>query len=689
MTSTSDMQGARRGRERLTVLGRAVARNPLALLALAAAATVVVLAETYSRSYFGNVVDDSLTSMHYARNLALGNGVVFNPGERVEGYTNFLWVLVMAPLYLVADLFGTSFVRLAVHVSILFAAADVVLVYLIGRRLWGRNVAAIVAALGLCVVDNSYAVWAAMALEKHFFAFWLLLAVWLSLSELRWRPLWIGLCLAFLQMTRPDGALFSLVFVANEALTTVVESLRKRSAGKRRRLWASLGVLVAAWLGVYGAYFVWRYGYYGFALPNTYYVKLASPDFDGWERGLRYAIEFAEHRAWAPLVALPAVLWLRSPTVRVLWLWTVFHSAYVVYVGGDFYPGHRYFVVAIPAIALLGGQLVFGISEPFRQRRVAGVTSPAAAAAFVSLAIGLVVAGLVRTATLGLELGPVRTEILRFRHKVEANRRYMVWLGERAPPGASLAGGDIGSCGYYTGLRIIDVYGIIDPAVAHRSVPNLGRGKAGHEKHAGTAYVLAKKPTYVKYGYIQGDLYTSGYFLDGSVPLSFDTPGLWTRDTLESRGRWHPGLGLDFAPGRFDGWAATGTAFERWPTLRSDRGQGPIVGRRGAFLSTYHATLGDRATGRLESSPIALVGDAMVLRVGGGFDPLRLTVSLKVDGERVHTATGRNSEALARHVWDISGLRGRAGVLEVVDDSEASWGHIAIDEVRQWSGSRS
>ena len=42
------------------------------------------------------VDDDAFISFRYARNLAEGNGLVFNTGERVEGYSNFLWTVVMA-----------------------------------------------------------------------------------------------------------------------------------------------------------------------------------------------------------------------------------------------------------------------------------------------------------------------------------------------------------------------------------------------------------------------------------------------------------------------------------------------------------------------------------------------------------------------------------------------------------------
>src|SRR5205823_2531369 len=42
------------------------------------------------------VIDDAFISFRYAENLVRGYGLVFNPGERVEGYTNFLWVLIIA-----------------------------------------------------------------------------------------------------------------------------------------------------------------------------------------------------------------------------------------------------------------------------------------------------------------------------------------------------------------------------------------------------------------------------------------------------------------------------------------------------------------------------------------------------------------------------------------------------------------
>src|SRR5262245_45338199 len=105
--------------------------SPRAAWALSATAmiVVVVLAEHYSHLLGGNISDDAMTSMQYAKNLAEGNGLVFNVGERVEGYTNFLWVIMMTPLYALSKAFGIPFVPIVNHLNVAVAAAVTGLVY--------------------------------------------------------------------------------------------------------------------------------------------------------------------------------------------------------------------------------------------------------------------------------------------------------------------------------------------------------------------------------------------------------------------------------------------------------------------------------------------------------------------------------------------------------------------------------
>ena len=59
-------------------------------------AAVILLVFAHNASEYRLLGDDAFISFRYARNLVEGHGLVWNPGEAVEGYTNFLWVLLMA-----------------------------------------------------------------------------------------------------------------------------------------------------------------------------------------------------------------------------------------------------------------------------------------------------------------------------------------------------------------------------------------------------------------------------------------------------------------------------------------------------------------------------------------------------------------------------------------------------------------
>lgn len=634
--------------------------------------------------YHRNVVDDALISMVYARRLATGDGLVFNPGERVEGYTNFLWTVTMAPVYWLSQLFRGDFVDFCVGTSVLVSLVDLALVVVIGRRLWGDRVLPVIAAVGLCVLDNSYTVWAMMALESHYVALWALatLAVWTS--ELRHRPLLTGICLAAVPMARPDGALFVGAFAVSEGLHALAPLVRRDGALARRRLGAlaAAGGVAAA---LFGAYFAWRWRYYGWPFPNTYYLKLGSPTFDGLERGIPYVKGFIEERGGLPLVALLALPFVANPTLRTLALWVPVHMAYVAKVGGDFYSGHRFLVQLIPALALLTGHVVFAFGDLARRPRVAFWLGRARARWALGTLLAFYVSGcLGQLWMLGMLKGPYPLEIRAWRHKVDEQRRYMLWLRERTKPDEYICVGDIGSAGLYANLRVIDYYGVIDAVVAHKDNPSLGRGKPGHEKTADVDYVLSRRPKYIKWGYLPGVFWNDGYYFDTSIPMDVGMLGLWVRDDLRERGHADEAASFRFGSARYPGWTTTGNAFEVWPVGGAAPGQMAVSYAEGFFVSSFQAGLGDRAVGTLTSSPFTLVGERMLLMVAGGHDPDHLRVSLVVDGERRFSETGARSEIFGRREWDVSALRGKQAVLEIVDQVDGNWGHIMVDEIVQW-----
>jgi hypothetical protein len=655
--------------------------DPAAWVLLSAILLVSRLALWYAELYHFNVVDDAYISFNYTKNLLLGHGLVFNPGERVEGYTNFLWIMVLAPVFALARALQADLTTSAILTNIVIALLDLALVYLIAQRLMRASWVAVALPILLCALDNSYQGYAMSGLENHLVLLGMLGAVALWQRPSAWRWLHTGLLLAVANLARPDAGLFAACF----ALAFGSDLLRKRgSHGESRAARARLlGKTLLVWLALTGAWFLWRWSYYGLLLPNTFYLKVGD-SFDALARGWEYTRTFFDDRLYLPLAALLALRWVGDPFVRWLLLFVLAHLGWVTFVGGDFYTGHRFYVVLLPFIYLLIGRALDGtigwvrsMTRFSRLRR-----SP--------LAVWSLVGGLSLPAAFGLFLlterlmdrGPYTAEVLRWAGPVNANVRYMRWLGTWAPPGSSMVVGDIGAAGFLGHVSVVDCLGVVDPTVARTKVPGFGKGKPGHEKWASREYMLSKHPTLIKWNWIQGDLTALGYYVFTDFPRGIEVEGLWVKDELTSEQLLHD-TAVHFEPSEVAFWAPSGDAFASFPTTSLVHGQVGVFGHAGSYINTFTADAGDRATGRLLSPPFPLVGDKMLLRVGGGRDLDRLRVSLLVDGRIVRSATGHNREILGRRSWDIAPFKGQQGRLEIVDQLQGNWAHLLVDEIVQ------
>jgi hypothetical protein len=652
------------------------------LVVVSAVVAASGLSFEWTRVLHGNVSDDAVTSMQYSKNLVLGHGLVFNLGERVDGYTNFLWVLSMAPVYGLSHLFGFDFVASVVALTIGFEALVLVLLFDVARAV-ARAPLALFLPLLLCVVDNSFTTWAVLGLEVHFLAFWLLSALALSRSRSPARALYTGLALAAAVLTRPDAALFGAAVVGSE----LVEAALAYGRGERtyaKGLAREVCVMSAAWLVPYALYFAWHYAYYGEPFPNTYYTKLGG-HIDAWSRGLEYLRQFLDVRYWVPALGVFALFGLRDKTLRAVAAYLAVHTLYVVYVGGDFMPGHRFFVPELPLYYLLVGAS-FDLGWRFVRR--SGVrarldrlsVSPPFIAGF---ALASTLGALAVLFEHGLHAGPIDAVRASWGHDHGPQRRLMTWLRARKPKNATFATGLIGHVGFFGDIYVIDTCGIIDKAVAHEEVRGFGHGLPGHEKRASPEQVLARHPTYVGVYVLPGDLWRRGYFFDIDVPPD-TVVGLWTRDDLPARGHFLASTRVDFDHGAPAGWTANGTAFESWPSAGNQPGQGELVGSEGELVNSFHPRLGSTATGTLRSAPFTLSGDRLVFRMSGGKDPDKLRASLWVDGKRAFSATANDNDIMGRRSWDIRGYRDKTAVFELVDASSEPWGYVAVDDIVQW-----
>ena len=278
--------------------------------------------------------DDAFISFRYVRNLLEGHGLVFNPGEHVEGYSNFLWVLELAAIW---GLSGVAPERAAPWLSVAFTAGTIAaMMWWIARLplLRHRGLVAWM-ALGLVCASATFAVWTSGGgLETRQFTFFIVLAVMcLSLYRDSHRGLLAAsLSLAAAALTRPEGPLLAALCCGWFVIQRMADT------GRFNPDWRRLICLAAPVVVLVGAHFLWRYGYYGEWLPNTWYAKHVRP---WYESGFRYLWAAALETGLYLLIPLAAVAmrsrWRASQDgiwALVLLLVGV-HMAYVMRIGGD------------------------------------------------------------------------------------------------------------------------------------------------------------------------------------------------------------------------------------------------------------------------------------------------------------------------------------------------------------------
>jgi arabinofuranosyltransferase len=303
-----------------------------------------------------NLFDDAMISMRYAWNLANGNGLVWNAGEYVEGFTNPLWVFYMAFWHLL-PLTGSG-VSLAIQISgAVFLAINLVFLYLIVRHL-SNDLLALTTALVMTAFYGPLAIWGLLGMEVSLLTLILSLSVWIALTRdlARWH-LWLYLLLGFSTLVRVDMAVPAVLIIGFLAFTD-------RQNRIKHLLWGT-GFL-AAFLG---GQTLLRYWYYGELLPNTYTLKMVglSPVIR-IARGIWVLFELAWQMNWVIFLSPLAIfLFRRDKNVLLLALLFAGQVAYSTYVGGDAWEhrggANRFISTALPLWFALFGLLIASLRK--------------------------------------------------------------------------------------------------------------------------------------------------------------------------------------------------------------------------------------------------------------------------------------------------------------------------------------
>ena len=421
------------------------------------------------RHYF--LGDDSYISFRYALHLTEGKGLVWNVGEWVEGYTNFLWVLLMAlgmmvqvpPQYL-SNILGIA-----------SALAILLLVIRLTAKERGWSNPYIFATPLLLASSRTFTAWSTGGLATQFFALLCLAALLRFVHERESsHPPWGSMSLVILAtLTRPEGGILTAVL----GCFFLWDVLQKRRKAGHFLVWC------AVWFAIIGAHFGWRHWAYGQWLPNTFYAKVNG----AWlEQSSNYFWLFhkdyeAGWYAW--LILVPALL-RRRYIDYVLLAFVCVHISYLAYIGGDRFEFRFMAFILAPAYWLVTEALAL-LAERTRK-----IQRPE----FIALLITSVLAGVTLDGSLHSE-NKDRLSIASIHHmRAYANRRAKdgaflrsLVTRELLPQDLRICVGGAGALPYTSRLHTLDYFGLNDASIAQKEIKK--RRRIGHEHRASPAYM--------------------------------------------------------------------------------------------------------------------------------------------------------------------------------------------------------
>jgi len=464
----------------------------------------------HSSSLIDYAYDDAFISFRYAENLANGHGLVYNIGERVEGYTNFLWTVMLAG----AIKLGADPLVLAKILGVVFALATMFLIIPFSALATGRTGWPSALPTLFLACSGPFVAWAQWGLEGGMFTFFTTLGLFLFLKALTDGISFAYCSLAFViaALTRPEGIIFfGVSFIYYLLLVRQANRLRaerneqERGASPKAVTKSSparladlasavrlnlfpirIAQLATPFAIIYGIYYGWRFSYYGCPFPNTYYVRMAGTlgaYLQQWVRGLKYISDFLWSGGGVVVLVLVALLWItfrparRSP-LSFLSIFCVVPIVYSMHVGGDSKHFHRLLMPYLPLLYVLVAESLLGVfrlvvqvKSNLRMRSVGRMV-------FVAFVAGLILytyyfptllffaEGKPTFPTWSLLRG--RTPSYEAVKGYEWQKRLVgEWLRKHAPKGTTIATTVAGVTPYYSKLYTYDMLGVTNEHIAH------------------------------------------------------------------------------------------------------------------------------------------------------------------------------------------------------------------------------
>ncbi len=412
--------------------------------------------------------EDCYITFRYVENFIAGKGLVYNTGERVEGYSDFLWLMLLAFFRWLgfSPIIISRILGLVSTVLLLWVASY----YSLKKK--QRKIEWIYLATPLLIFFNPMLHYHhGRGLETSFYAF---LFIWAAFSFKRRNYANSSIAFAAMALLRPEGFIYFwlvLPMLFMDIKYSRTEKFPYSLPLVRLRFFVPYLLIV-------GSFFIWRLSYYGRLFPNSVYAKTEPFNFL-WNPSLHDLLQFIISWSYIPVFALLAVFtyhkeeWEIQRSLLIPMLLGGGVLFFTIAVGKVQAEPFQHYIPLIPIIILL-------LQEFLRAMKMRVDNN-------LPLIIGFFVIFQILNLYTSNNLDSPKTRLhsRTFQYLFSWNFPARIswyfdtmpsllngdagkWCKQNLPPDSIIAADQIGQLGYYSGHRILDILGITDKEFASK-----------------------------------------------------------------------------------------------------------------------------------------------------------------------------------------------------------------------------
>lgn len=452
------------------------------------------------------IQDDAFTSLRYIKNILNGQGLVFNPGERVEGYTNFLWVMILSTIKLIGNLsrLNINLEELTQTLSTFFGLTFLIAVYVLSNRIFNdkKYSSLFSSAFSFLIVlmvlyTTPFMYWSVSGMETSLFATLTIITIYLFIESYHSQKLMPFVIVSILNsLLRPEGFIFFFILIF---IRTILNFIEKEPNKLLPRIVDSLDPFIKKtvfiYLSVMSLYILFRLIYYGYPFPNTFYAKTEF-NLEFLKRGWNYLTEFVQDYfmygfMFVPIAFLFNKKYFEKETITLL-LFSVIYILLIVLIGGDVLPTGRFFLPILPLIYILFISSINQIIQNYSQER------------WMKYFYGIMIIVLVIFSTSNYKMQkPKMLEKRAYEIGLVSKMKiYADWVSKKYDNKNSVVAlSTIGAFSFYSNSIVIDLVGLTDEYIAHHPKVIEGINEElpvlWKERHYNADYVLSRKPDFI------------------------------------------------------------------------------------------------------------------------------------------------------------------------------------------------